>query len=169
MAKLSDTQVILLSTASQSDGGSIYPLPVKFANAGPRVAKALAGLISAGFAEERESSDLTIVSRTDGDVAYGLFVTPTGLAAIGVEEGTEAPAPGDPERAVPATPRITKSGLVLGLLVRDGGATLTELIAATGWLPHTTRAALTGLRKKGHVLTKGKRDGVTCYTIAPAA
>jgi hypothetical protein len=36
----------------------------------------------------------------------------------------------------------------------------------TGWLPHTTRAALTGLCKKGHTITKGSRDGVTAYTIA---
>ena len=47
-----------------------------------------------------------------------------------------------------------------------------ELIAATGWLPHTTRAALTGLRHKGFVLDRDKRaDGTTVYRIssAPAA
>ncbi len=66
------------------------------------------------------------------------------------------------------TPRQTKSALVLSLLRRDEGATLTELVAATGWQPHTTRAALTGLRKKGHVLEKTKRDEVTCYRIAAA-
>ena len=40
--------------------------------------------------------------------------------------------------------------------------------AATA-LPHTTRAALTGLRKKGHDLVKGKRGDVTCYNVAQAA
>ena len=43
---------------------------------------------------------------------------------------------------------------------------------ATGWLPHTTRAALTGLRHKGFVLDRDKRqDGTTVYRIssAPAA
>ena len=45
-------------------------------------------------------------------------------------------------------------------------ATLAELIAVTGWLPHTTRAALTGLRHKGFVLDKSKReDGTTVYRI----
>jgi hypothetical protein len=35
-----------------------------------------------------------------------------------------------------------------------------ELIGATGWLPHTARAALTGLRQKGFVLKKSQRiDG----------
>ena len=55
------------------------------------------------------------------------------------------------------------------MLQRTDGATLSELIAATGWLPHTTRAALTGLRKKGHAIDKSKRDGATCYRIASVA
>jgi hypothetical protein len=42
-------------------------------------------------------------------------------------------------------------------------------MAATGWLPHTTRAALTGLRKKGHVIEKTKRDDATCYRIEAVA
>jgi hypothetical protein len=42
------------------------------------------------------------------------------------------------------------------------------MVEATGWLPHTTRAALTGLRKKGHVLEKSKRDDATCYRIVEA-
>jgi len=33
-------------------------------------------------------------------------------------------------------------------------ASMSNLFAATGWLPHTTRAALTGLRQKGYVLVK---------------
>ena len=66
----------------------------------------------------------------------------------------------------------TKQAQVIALLERDTGATLDELIAATGWLPHTTRAALTGLRHKGFVLDRDKRaDGTTVYRIssAPAA
>jgi hypothetical protein len=47
-----------------------------------------------------------------------------------------------------AAQRPTKQTLILDLLKRDGGARLVELAAATGWLPHTARAALTGLRKK---------------------
>ena len=65
----------------------------------------------------------------------------------------------------------TKRARVIALLERDTGATLKELIGATGWLPHTTRAALTGLRHKGFVLAKSKRpDGTTVYhtSAAPA-
>lgn len=54
------------------------------------------------------------------------------------------------------------------LLLRDEGATLAEMIAATGWLPHTTRAALTGLKKKGYAISSDKLDGVRTYRgIAP--
>ena len=58
---------------------------------------------------------------------------------------------------------------MVALLRREQGATLAELIEATGWLPHTTRAALTGLRKKGHVIERSKRDDATCYRIARGA
>src|SRR5208282_6685546 len=52
--------------------------------------------------------------------------------------------------ARPSAPRGgTKLAEVVELLQRDRGATIDELIDATGWLPHTTRAALTGLRKRG--------------------
>jgi DNA-binding IclR family transcriptional regulator len=67
-----------------------------------------------------------------------------------------------------AAPRATKASIVLDLLRRENGATLAELVDATGWLPHTTRAALTGLRKKGHVLDKSTRDNATCYRIEAA-
>jgi hypothetical protein len=47
----------------------------------------------------------------------------------------------------------TKLAQVTKLLQRDDGATIDELIATTGWLAHTTRAALTGLRKRGYAVT----------------
>jgi hypothetical protein len=53
----------------------------------------------------------------------------------------------------------SKTGLVLGMLQRPEGATIDRLVAATGWLPHTTRAALTGLKKKGHLVTSEKVEG----------
>jgi Protein of unknown function (DUF3489) len=63
----------------------------------------------------------------------------------------------------------TKAGLVEGLLIRDDGASLDELCQATGWLPHTCRAFLTGLRKKGRNLERAKREeGTTCYKLVPA-
>ena len=79
-----------------------------------------------------------------------------------------APVPVDPPSPTPTpSPKPgTKADLVISLLTRDAGATMSELIDATGWLPHTTRAALTGLRKKGQTIEKSKRDDATCYRIA---
>lgn len=57
---------------------------------------------------------------------------------------------------------------MLGLLQREQGATLYELVEATGWQPHTTRAMLTGLRKKGHEIERRKRGDVTCYHVPVA-
>ena len=77
---------------------------------------------------------------------------------------TEAPA------ATRLKPRKSpsKQQLVATLLLRDEGATLSDMIAATGWLPHTTRAALTGLKKKGYALSSDKVDGVRTYrAVAP--
>jgi Protein of unknown function (DUF3489) len=60
----------------------------------------------------------------------------------------------------------TKQAAVIGLLQREGGATLADLIDATGWLPHTTRAALTRLRQAGHLIEKAKHEtGATVYRI----
>lgn len=79
-----------------------------------------------------------------------------------------APSPEPAPKPQPAPSTPSKIAQVLALLRRSEGATLAELVEATGWLPHTTRAALTGLRKKGHVLAKFKRGEVTCYRIAEA-
>ena len=171
MTKLTDLDSILLSTAAQRDTGSLLPAPETVSSAGARLTKAIAGLVKRGFAEERETSDKLAIHRFDDDVAYGLYITDAGNAVIGITDGDgadtgEAPAP-DPD--VHDTPRVTKSGAVLALLAREEGATLADLIAATGWLPHTTRAALTGLRKKGHVLEKSKRGEQTCYRVTVVA
>lgn len=56
--------------------------------------------------------------------------------------------------------RSNKSAVVLGLLERSEGATIEQLMSATGWLPHSTRAALTGLRKKGHAIVSEKVEGI---------
>jgi DNA-binding transcriptional regulator PaaX len=55
------------------------------------------------------------------------------------------------------------------MLQREHGASLDELVAAMGWLPHTTRAALTGLRKKGYLIASEKVEDVRRYRIAGEA
>lgn len=168
MPKLSDTQSIILSAASRRDDHSLYPLPDTISGQG--VGKSIAALLRAGFAEERET-DAIAAYRSDGDVHYGLYATAAGLAAIGVSDeagGGGATTPSDQPTA-PTPQRGAKTDAVLALLQRTEGATIAELIAATGWLPHTTRAALTGLRKKGHAIVRGTRGEASCYSIASEA
>ena len=83
-----------------------------------------------------------------------------------VEPGEDGAAtPPDADR-----PKLSKAALVLSLLQRPEGASLAQLVTATSWLPHTTRAALTGLKRKGHTITSDKPDGVRIYRVtAPAA
>ena len=61
-----------------------------------------------------------------------------------------------------------KTDAVLALLQSPDGATLDELVAATGWLPHSTRAELTGLKKKGYVICRIKADSASRYSIVRA-
>jgi hypothetical protein len=61
----------------------------------------------------------------------------------------------------------TKPEIILKLVSRKSGATPVQLGEATGWMPHSVRAALSALRKKGHEITHYKNmKGVTVYSIA---
>jgi hypothetical protein len=65
-----------------------------------------------------------------------------------------------------------KLGLLVQLLRRDVGASLDELMAATGWQAHSVRGALSGTLKKklGLAITSEKRKRGRFYRIVePAA
>lgn len=67
-------------------------------------------------------------------------------------------------------PEPSKSDTVKKLLSRKTGATTEELGAATNWQPHSVRAFLSGLRKKGATIEREeRRDGAKAYRIAKAA
>jgi hypothetical protein len=68
-----------------------------------------------------------------------------------------------PTGALP--PRQTKATLLRTRLAEPGGASLAALIEATGWQAHTLRAALTGLRKAGLILTRRREGTDTIYAI----
>ena len=87
-----------------------------------------------------------------------------------IAEGTTIATTAETAAAKPAkgTPREgTKIAQVINLLQRDPGATLDDLIAATGWLPHTARAALTGLRHRGYEvrLERGDKGRASTYRV----
>lgn len=73
-------------------------------------------------------------------------------------------APVEPVVA-PQPARVSKAGLIRARLEANGGASLAELVEATGWQPHSIRAAMTGLRKQGLTIEKTPVDGVTRFAI----
>ena len=168
--KLNDLQRILLSTAAQRDDGSLMPPPEQIAGQAARILKVIPPLIKHELVQEIEVTDANRSWREDGDLHFGLIITEAGRQAIGVAtpeaETALAPATAVAKASAQSAQRSnTKISSVLTLLKRDAGATLNEIVEATGWLPHTTRAALTGLRKKGHTIAKSSREGATVYSI----
>ena len=88
---------------------------------------------------------------------------PAHAAGRPIATGKQAePQPGAAKR--PA--RETKRDQIIALLRRSEGVSVEELIAATGWLPHTTRAALSGLRKVGLGLERTCEGNSSRYRIA---
>ncbi len=82
-------------------------------------------------------------------------------------EGASADAMTD--RNPPAPRAGSKQALLVGLLSRPQGATIAELTQATGWLPHTTLAALTRLRQSGRPIESLRAKGEpTLYRITQA-
>ena len=64
----------------------------------------------------------------------------------------------------------TKIQTVAKLISRKSGASIEQLQDATGWQPHSIRAALSGLRKSGHQIERAKNDkDITHYRIAKEA
>ena len=63
--------------------------------------------------------------------------------------------------------RETKRDQLVKMLRRKAGADVPTISEKMGWLPHSTRAALTGLRKAGFELeaTKPEKGGPSRYRI----
>jgi len=64
-----------------------------------------------------------------------------------------------------ASRQPSKLEVIRSLLVHPAGASLDELVAATGWQPHSVRAGMTGLRKQGLNIVRTKADGTTRFAI----
>jgi hypothetical protein len=172
--KLNDRHLVLLTTASQRDDGSLLPVPETLTSPPADVRKALQALTKKGLAVEIEVGAQHPSWREEEDRRLGLVISDAGRAAIRVNQDTllQAPeaAPQSPQQ--PNTAEIrpgTKQALLLELTRREGGASIAELVEATGWLPHTVRAAITGLRKRGHNIVVNKVDGASGYRCTPVA
>ena len=61
-----------------------------------------------------------------------------------------------------------KLGLILDRLERTAGATLDELVDATGWQKHSVHGALSRLRSGGFAVRLEAKEGRKAYRLAPA-
>ena len=172
MTKLSDLHYVLLAIAAKRANGSILPPSTSIGVTRAGLTRAINTLVKRAWRKEADTADENSIWRADGKRKIAAVITDAGRASVAEADGKkpkEAPlaAPQEDSATVGAKPQ-TKQALLLAMLKRQEGATLAQLVEATSWLPHTTRAALTGLRKKGHVITASKVDGISVYRIQKA-
>ena len=168
MTKLTETQTIILSAGAKREGNIAMPLPKGLAGAAAKMT--VSKMIERGWLQEvdanlRKGEPLW---RETGD-GHGttLVVTDAGLLAVGIEpvvvktvvsirkQAAEAAAP-----KVPTIRAGTKQATLIAMLRAQGGATIEEIMAATGWQSHTVRGAMAGALKKklGLDVTSEKDD-----------
>ena len=58
-----------------------------------------------------------------------------------------------------------KTARLKAMLSRPDGVSIEEISEAFGWQPHSSRAALSGLRKQGHTIERDKVGSVTVYRM----
>jgi hypothetical protein len=179
--KLTDAQLAMMSAAAQREDRCLTA-PATMRDAA--ISKVSAKLAKLGLLREiRAKAGMPAWRRDKAGQGYALKLTAAGLKAVVVVEGSEGAIesidmtktcalPEDVgEHAKTRAPRdSSKLGRVIRLLRRSDGATIVDLTGATGWLPHTARAALTGLRKRGYgVVRERVAAGGSIYRISGAA
>src|SRR5918995_1571532 len=117
MTKLSDTQAVILSAASQRDDGSVLPLPDTLKIKGGAVDKVLGSLKAKGLIDHQGAPR--------GDDPPPLRITRAGLQAIGVETEDDAAAGATPADtgATPAGAGVQAVEASAQATEADGGAT----------------------------------------------
>jgi hypothetical protein len=90
---------------------------------------------------------------------------PTGLCSKPTAARTDVGAGSVSSADLP--PASTKRAKLIAMLERPEGASVADIGQRLGWLPHTVRAAITGLRKAGHAVTRSKdAEDRSVYRIA---
>ena len=153
MTKLTDTQAVILSAASQRTDRFALPLPKSLK--GGAAHKVVNALVDKGLLKEvranRKMNDPVWRENDEGQILT-LVITDAGFQAIGIEIEPKKAKTAKPDAKAPATERKTRDGtkqsLMIELLKRPGGATLAEIVEATGWQAHTVRGAMAGALKK---------------------
>lgn len=159
MHNLTPRQTALLAHAL-ANGGQLFPLPAPLGPLG-LARRSITPLLRRKLLAEVGVQNEVSAWRVSGDQYYGLMLTSLGRSLampIVDDSGTE-----DASSIVP------KIGRVHAMLARKRGVALAEIVAATGWQPHSARAALTGLRRKGLTILLSEIDGERRYRLLEAA
>lgn len=153
--KLTETQTTILNQAAYRPDGNIEPLPPTL-KGGART-KVIDGLATRGLIAEQDDEYLL----TDaGYAAVGRSrpkADPEMESAVAAAEAQWQGNAGKPKR----TRENSKQAQVIEMLKRPEGATVSQIMAATGWLAHTVRGTFAGAFKKklGLVITSEKPEG----------
>jgi hypothetical protein len=179
MTKLTETQTIILSAGAQRPENIALPLPKGLAGAAAKMA--VGKMIERGWLQEVDANlrrGEPLWRETGDGHGTTLVVTDAGLLAVGIDpvvvktvvairkHAAETPAP-----KVPVIREGTKQATLIAMLRAPEGATIEEIMAATGWLAHTARGALSGALKKklGLSVTSDRDDARGRVYRLPAA
>jgi Protein of unknown function (DUF3489) len=196
MPKLTDTQLIILAAAAKRDDGAILPLPKKLKLDSHAGATAFRDLLKKRLIAEKAASSEAAAWR-DGEDGQRIMLVATkagrrASGAAAANERTVTPKAGKERRgskrtaptsptyrwtrrsrggvadAGPAVRPGTKQAQVIDLLRRPQGASIAELVTATGWQQHSVRGVIAGALKKKlglAVTSKKAEDGERRYWI----
>jgi hypothetical protein len=169
MTELTETQTIILIAGAQRPENIALPLPKGLAGAAAKMA--VSKMIEHGWLQEVDANlrrNEPLWRETGDGHGTTLVVTDAGLLAIGIEPvlvktvAAIRQHAADAAEATKPTPRAgTKQAMLIAMLRAPEGATMQEITAATQWLAHTARGAMSGAlgKKLGLVVTSAKEEG----------
>jgi Protein of unknown function (DUF3489) len=170
MHKLSDSQLVILSTASQRPDGCVFPITLKLK--GNAIGNVLKSLLTKGLLEEVPGRADDTLWRYDDGAPLTLKASPAAYRHLGIDsEATSETAPlpdrdrqsgkHTPAKAAQAAAIVetkprkertvrkdSKQAQLIAMLRRAKGATIAEIVEAFKLQPHTVRGVIAGALKK---------------------
>ena len=172
MHKLSDSQLVILSTASQRPDGCVFPITLKLK--GNAIGNVLKSLLTKGLLDEVPGRADDTLWRYDDGTPLTLKASAAAYRHLGINSEatsaandvpardrppgkrkpakaaqTAAPVEADTKpRKEPIVRKDSKQAQLIAMLRRAKGAPIAEIVEAFGWQPHTVRGAIAGALKK---------------------